>query len=125
MATSISEPQANPCQTQCESDLYDHLSPSLGKTDGIVAKVVDRVPLSQESIAEDDKRASWRGNIKAGESGDAGALNLQDVLIGGNGKVVSGQSECQIRQRTLLGALDGVLTVPALLGTNFGVTEDD
>lgn len=86
----------------------------LCKTYSIVAKVVDGVPLAEESIAQDDKGTSWLWDVKAHERADAAALNLENVVVGGDCEVVSGQGECQIRQAVALVALNRVLAVVAL-----------
>lgn len=71
---------------------------SLGKTDSVVAQVVDGVPFAEEGITKNDKGAGRRGDVKAGESGDTLALDLENVLVGANGEVVAGERESQIRK---------------------------
>ena len=95
----------------------------LGKTNSVVAKVVDRVPLPQESITENDQGTGGLWDIQAHEGADAAALDLEDVVVRADGEVVAGESEGEIGKRVTLVALDGVLAVEALLGTDLLVEQ--
>jgi hypothetical protein len=90
----------------------------LGQTDGGVAEVIYRVPLPQESIAENGKRAYGLREVHTHEGGDARALNLQNVVVGTDGEVVAGKRKGEVGQTVALVALNRVLAVVALLGTN-------
>ena len=93
-----------------------------GKSNAARTKVVNRVPPPQECVAEDGKGSDWLREVHAHEGRDAGALNLEDVVVGGNGEVVTGQSEREIGKRPTLRTVNGVLTVVRLLRTNLFVT---
>lgn len=84
----------------------------LGKTDGTVTQVVDAVPLAEESITKDSKRADWLREVHAHERADARSLDFQNVVESADGEVVSAQSDSEIGERVTLGAVDSVLTVP-------------
>lgn len=94
-----------------------------GQTNGILAEVIDRVVAAQESVAQDDKRTSRGGDIHALEGRDTGALELEDVVSGGETVVGASQVEGDVRKRLDLFALDSVLAVPALLSTNLLVEQ--
>lgn len=88
---------------------------SLGKTNSVVAEVIDRVPPPQEGIAENGERTCRLWKVHAEEGRDAGALDLQDVVVRADGEVVAGQGESQVREGVALVAVDGVLAVVGLL----------
>jgi hypothetical protein len=90
----------------------------LGKSNSVVANIVDGVPFPEECIAEDDKRASRLGDVEAHEGADAAALNLKDVVVRTDGEVVAGEGEGEVGEGVTLLALNGVLAVVTLLGTN-------
>lgn len=85
--------------------------------------VVHAVPLAQECIAQDGQGTNGLGEVHSHEAADAGALNLEDVVIGADGEVVAGQGEGEVGQAITLIALHAVLTSEALLGTNLLVQE--
>lgn len=85
--------------------------------------VVHAVPLAQERVTQDGQGTNGLGEVHAHEAADAGALDLEDVVIGGNGEVVTGQGEGEVGQAVTLVTLDGVLASEALLGTNLLVQE--
>lgn len=93
----------------------------LAKLDNIVAQVVNTVPLAQEGVAQDGQRACRSREVHAHEGADAGALHLQDVIVGGDAEVVTSQVEGEVRQTVPLRAVNRVLPGPALLSTNFTV----
>lgn len=93
----------------------------LGQTNGVLAKVVNAVPLAQERVTKNGQRTNGLGEVHSHEAADAGALNLQDVVVGGDGEVVTAQSEGEVRQRITGGAVNGVLASEALRGTNLFV----
>lgn len=95
----------------------------LGKADGVVANVVDTVPAAQERVTQDSQGTDGLREVHAHEAADAGALDLQDVVKGADREGVAGQSEGEVGQRVTLGTVHGVLTVPALGGTNLLVPE--
>ena len=95
----------------------------LGQADGTVANVVHGVPLAQESVTQDGKRAHGLREVHAHEGADAGALDLKGVVVGADGEVVAAQGEGQVRQRVTLVTLDRVLSSEALGGTDLLVTK--
>lgn len=95
-----------------------HLSHSLGQTDAVGAKVVDRVPSAQEGIAQNDERTSRGRNVKGHERRNTRALHLENVVVRADGEVVAREGERQVRKAVTLLALDSVLAVEALLGTH-------
>jgi hypothetical protein len=105
--------------------LYDnhHLSLGLGETDAVATEVVDRVVSAEEGITKDGKRTSRGRNIEAHEGRDTRALDLKDVVVGGDGEVVTGQGKAEVGKRVTLVTLDGVLAVVALLGTDLLVQQ--
>ena len=100
-----------------------HLGLGLGETDAVATKVVDRVVSAEESITKDGKRAGRGRDIEAHEGRDTRALDLKDVVVGGDGEVVAGEGEAEVRQRVTLVTLNGVLAIVALLGTDLLVQQ--
>lgn len=96
----------------------------LSKTDGVVAQVVDAVPAAQESITQNGQRANRLGEVHAHKRADAGALDLENVVVGSDGEVVASQGEGQVGQVSTLVTVDSVLAVPGLLGANLRVPTD-
>lgn len=90
----------------------------LGQSNGVVAQVVDAVPLAQECVTQDGQGPHGLGEVHAHEAADARARDLQDVVVGADGEVVAGEGEGHVRQRVTLLTLDGVLSGEGLLGTN-------
>lgn len=91
---------------------------SLGKTNGTIAHVVDAVPLAEESISKDGQRTNRLGEVHTHEGTDARSLDLQDVVIRGDGKVVASQSDCEIGKRVALCTVNSVLSIPRFRGSN-------
>ena len=60
----------------------------------------------------------WFWDIHPEKGRNAGALNLKDVVVCGYAEVVSAESESHIWEAVTLLALNSVLSVVALLGTN-------
>ena len=54
-------------------------------------------------------------------SRNARPLNLQDVILRGNGEVVTGESECEVWQTGPFGAVNRILPTPTLLCANLRV----
>lgn len=94
----------------------------LGEANSAVVKVIHAVPFPQERVTQDSQRANGFGEIHADEGADAGALDLQGVVVGSDREVVATQGEGKIGQRRTLVTLDRVLAREALLGTDFLVT---
>lgn len=90
----------------------------LGKTDGVVAQVVDAVPTAQESITQNGQGTNGLREVHAHQRADAGALDLKDVVVGSDGEVVASQGEGEVGQTSALVTVDSVLAVPRLLGAN-------
>lgn len=99
------------------------LSLSLGEADTVATEVVDRVVSAEESITKNGKRTSRGRDIEAHEGRDTRALNLKNVVVGGDGEVVAGESEAEVRKRVTLVTLDGVLAIVTLLGTDLLVQQ--
>lgn len=91
----------------------------LSQTHSVVAQVIHAVPLAEESVSQNREGSDGFREVHTHERADARALNLEDVVVGGDGEVVAGQGQGQVRQRVALVAFDGVLTVPGLRCTNF------
>src|SRR5687768_4959853 len=91
---------------------------ALGEPNFSLAEIIHTVPLSQESITEDGKRANWLGEVHAHETADARSLDFKDVVVGADGEVKAGEGEAEVGKRITLVALDGVLSIERLLGTN-------
>jgi hypothetical protein len=90
----------------------------LGQTDGVVAKIIDTVPAAQEGVTQDSQGTHGLGEIHAHEATDAGALDLENIVVGTNLEGVAGQGEGDVGQRVPSGTVHGVLAVPALSSTN-------
>jgi hypothetical protein len=88
------------------------------ETDSRVAHVVHRVPLPEESVTENSKRTGRLREVHSHESRDARSLDLKNVIVRVDGEVVASERESKVGQTVALAALDRVLTVEALLGTN-------
>lgn len=71
---------------------------SFAKSNGVVAQVVNAVPLAQECVTQDGQRTHGLGEVHAHEAADAGTLNFQNVVIGADGEVVAAEGEGQVRQ---------------------------
>jgi hypothetical protein len=95
----------------------------LGETNGVVADIVDRVVFPEESVTEDNKGTSRLRDVEAHEGADAAALDLKDVVVGADGEVVAGKGEGEVREGVTLLALNAVLAVVTLLGTNLFVEQ--
>jgi hypothetical protein len=95
--------------------------PLLGlcETNSSLSEVVDGVPLAQESIAEDDERACWRWDVHALEGRDTRSLHFNDVVEGGDGKVVSAKVPGELWETVALIAFDRVCSIERLLGSDF------
>ena len=90
----------------------------LGETNGAVAKVVHTVPLPQESISQDGQGANGLREVHTHEGAHAGALNLQSVVVRGDGELVAAQTKSEVGQGRTLLAVNIVLTQKVLGGTN-------
>lgn len=93
------------------------------QTNSVLAEVVDRVVSSEESITKNDKGSYRLGEVHTLEGRDTAALDLEDVVRGGEAVVGSSEVEGDIGELLDLAALDGVLAVVTLLGTNLLVQE--
>ena len=58
-------------------------------------------------------------------SRNARPLNLQDVIIGADGEVITCKSECEVWQTGPFGAVNRILPIPALFGTYLRVPRLD
>lgn len=95
----------------------------LGKTNGVVAKVIDAVPLAQERISQDGQRTNRLREVHAHETADAGALELKDVVVGADGEIVAAKGESEIRQGVNSSTINAVLSSEALGGANLLVKQ--
>lgn len=68
----------------------------LSETNGIVAEIIDAVPLPQECITQDSERSDGLWEIYAHESRDTRSLDLQDVIKSSNREVGAGESKGHI-----------------------------
>lgn len=93
------------------------------KADGILAKIVHRVVPSKEGVAKDDQGSCRCGNIERRETGNTRSLYLEDVVVRSNGEIPAAESPDKVWQAVALLALDLILTVVALLGTNLLIAE--
>jgi hypothetical protein len=96
----------------------------LGQTNGVVANIVHRVPLPEESISENGKGSYGLGEVHTHESRDARSLDLKNVVESTDGKVMSSESKGEVGQTVTLVTLNSVLSVESLLGTNLLVAAD-
>ena len=90
----------------------------LSETNGAVAKVIHTVPLPQESISQDGQGADGLREVHTHEGAHAAALNLQGVVVGGDGELVATQTKGEVGQGRALLAVNIVLTQKVLGGTN-------
>jgi hypothetical protein len=111
-------------QEICKFQLIESLL-RLSKTNGVVANIVDRVPLSEESISENGEGSHGLGEVHTHEGRDARSLDLKNVVKSTNGEVVSSEGEGEVGQTVTLVALNSVLSVESLLGTNLLVAAND
>lgn len=95
----------------------------LCESNGVVLQVIDRVPSAEESISKNDERTDWCWEIHTHESRDTRARDLKDIVVSGDLEIVSTELEGQAWEAVSLCAVDGVLSVPALLSTNLLVEE--
>lgn len=95
----------------------------LGETDSAIAQVIDAVPFPEESIAQNGQGPHGLGEVHAHEGANAGTLDFENVVIRANGEVVASQCHGKVGQRVALRAVDSVLAVPRLRGTNLLVAE--
>jgi hypothetical protein len=93
----------------------------LCKTNSVVAEIVHRVPSTEESIAQNSQRTGWFGEVHTHEGGNARSLHLEDVVVWSNGEVVAAEVEGQVWHAVTLIALNRVLSVVTLLGTDLFV----
>lgn len=97
---------------------FKHLF-GLGQTDGIVTDIINTVPATQEGITQDGQRTNGLREVHAHEAADAGALDLQDIIIRTNSELVTSEGKGEIGQRIPLLTINAVLACEALGGTNF------
>jgi hypothetical protein len=95
----------------------------LGKANGAVADVVDRVPPPEEGVTENGERTNGLREVHSHECRDARALNLEDVVVSTDGEVVASERKGKVGQTIHLVALNRVLSVERLLCADFLVQE--
>jgi hypothetical protein len=61
----------------------------------------------------------WWWDVEALEGGYTCSLGVHDIICCGEGEVISGEGECDIREGSDFVTIDGVCSVPRFLGTNF------
>lgn len=121
MSLTISYPFLNSLTPAAASCCLVAAGLRLGKADGTLLQVVDRVPSSQEGVTENGKWAGWLWEIHAHEGGDTASLDLKDVVVWTNSEVLATKLEGDIWERVALLAVNGVLSVVSLLGAHLGV----
>ena len=94
----------------------------LVKTDLAVTKVVHAVPLAQEGVSQNGQGTNGLRKVHAHEGAHAAALDLQGVVVGGDGEVVTAQLKGEVRQRGPLLAVNVILAHEVLSGTDLLVT---
>lgn len=127
---NLNQTPTNPAATLLEHTDYPHrqkphlsCAPLSGsrKANGRVAEIIDRVPLPEESITENGERTNGFGEVHAHEGRDTRTLDLENIVIRTDGEVVTGERKGEVGQTVALVALNCVLAVEALLGTNLFV----
>lgn len=89
-----------------------------------MAQIVHTVPLAQESVSENGERSDGLREVHSHKGTNAGSLNFQNVVEGGNGEVMSAQGNSKIRKRVTLGTVNRVLAVPRLGSSNLLVPKE-
>merc|ERR1712000_361214 len=84
----------------------------LCEADSILAEVVDTEVFAQESVTNDPDGAERSRDVQAGERRDTCALDIQDVILGINGILLSAEGEGERRQVLDALARNSHLSVP-------------
>lgn len=92
--------------------------PGLSKADSVVTQIVDRVPSSQESITQNGEGPYGLREVHSHESTNARALNFKNIIERTDFELVTGEGESKVWKRITFVALNRVLSVPSLLGSN-------
>src|SRR4051794_8460730 len=90
----------------------------LRQTNAGASNVIHRVPLPQECISKNSKRADGLGEVHTHKGRDTRSLNFQDVIKGTNSEVMACKREGEIGKSITLVAFYGILSVEGLLSTN-------
>ena len=88
------------------------------KANGIATQVIDGVVLSEEGVTDNPKGTNGCGDVHSGERRDAGAAGVEDIVLTLEGVLLATKGERHVRQRGDSVAVDGVLAVPRLGGTD-------
>jgi len=59
------------------------------KLHGQIFTVVDGVILSEEDVTGDEEGAARRGNVEGDDSGGAAAIQVESVILGGEGVAIA------------------------------------
>jgi hypothetical protein len=85
-----------------------------------LAEIVNSVKLPQEGIPDDPKRSNRGGNVHPGKGRDTSTSRVQDVLATLERVLLVVERQGEVGERVDGGAIDGVLAVPGLGGSDPG-----
>jgi len=68
----------------------------LSKADRVLAEIVNGVPLSEERITKNCERSGRLWDIHSEEAGNAGTLDLENVVVCADAEVITTESEGRI-----------------------------
>lgn len=74
-------------------------------------------------VTKNGERAGGSGEIHAHEAADAGALNLENIIIRRDGEIVATEGEADVGERITLLTFHRVLAVESFLGSNLLVEQ--
>lgn len=92
-----------------------------GNAYSVLTEIVNGIPLTEEGVAKYHERASWLWDILTHESRDTRTLDLKDIVVRADGKVVPSQSKGQVWEAVTLLTLNSILTVEGLLSAKLPV----
>lgn len=105
--------------------LADHVyllySSGFAQANRFVADIVNTIPFSQENVAKDSSRTAW-GIIRAHQSAHTCTPEFEHVIVGPDGKAVSGKSEDYIGEGLPLGTIYRVLSAGSPFGPNLFIS---
>jgi len=94
-----------------------------GKTNTVLAQVVDGLVSAEERITKNDKWASRLRNVHASKGRDTATTSLENVVVWANGKVGTSEGKGKVRKTITLLTFNGILTSKAALGTDLLIQE--